>query len=256
MDYHNVYNAYFSPSGTTKKITSSVASVISDKITAIDFLCKPIDSLHFENDDLLIIGLPVFSGRVPQNCIPYIKSLQGNGTPAIIIVVYGNRDYEDALIELYDLIHAQNFCVIGAAAFVAEHSLFHQVAQGRPDNNDFSKIIQFATICSEKLESFEGYNEQLRIEGNRPYKSRKIFDMHPKTLSNCNSCGICADICPTGAIDSKNTLKTAKDKCISCTACVSACPIGARSFKGFRFNVSNRAFIKKYSDRIESEWFT
>lgn len=38
------------------------------------------------------------------------------GTPAIAVCVYGNRDYDDALIELKDAIEANGFKTVAAAA--------------------------------------------------------------------------------------------------------------------------------------------
>lgn len=257
MDFIRVFNAYFSPSGTTKKIASSISSVISDTVTAVDFLLSPpAETLSFGENDVLVIGMPVFSGRIPQVCVPYIKNLNGNGSPAIAVVVYGNRAYDDSLLELCDLLENQNFRVIGAAAFIGQHSFFNDVAAGRPDNSDFSKIIQFASVCSQKLESFEGFSGHLNIKGNHPYKPAAYPHIRPKVSSNCTKCGLCAGICPVGAIDIKNIRKTDKNKCISCTACIAVCPSGARAFKGFPFKIANKVFIKKFSARLEPEWFT
>jgi len=257
MDFNRVYNAYFSPSGSTKKITSAVASVISDTITSIDFLNGPKTELSgIDKNDVLIIGMPVFAGRIPQVCVPYIKNLKGTNTPAVALVVYVNRAYGDALLELCDLLDEQGFRVIGAGAFVAEHSLFKQVAHGRPDNEDFSQIIRFASVCSQKLEEFEGFSEQLSIKGSRPYSPPRKISIGPKTVSKCSDCGVCAKLCPVGAIDYRDPFKTDIDKCISCTACIAACPIGARSFRGFKYNTAEKVFIKKCSSRIEPEWFT
>lgn len=46
--------------------------------------------------------------------------------------------------------------------------------------------------------------------------------------SDCISCGACADVCPTGAINQGDEhYEIDKDVCIDCGACVDTCPSGA-----------------------------
>lgn len=60
------------------------------------------------------------------------------------VVVYGNRDYEDALLELHDILSENGFVVVAAGAFVARHSIFPDVAAGRPDRDDLDRMAEFA----------------------------------------------------------------------------------------------------------------
>ncbi len=256
MEIKEVFNVFFSPSGTTKKITSAVSSVISDAVSAIDLINLPLTEKNkFSDNDVLVVGVPVFAGRVPKPAAELLAKLHGSNTPAIAIVVFGNRAYDDALLELSDLLHNQGFSVIGAVAFVAEHSIFKQVACGRPDDKDFSKIVEFASICSKKLETFSNSSEKLSIPGRHPYLVPPKIPLVPKGNSTCIDCGLCATLCPTGAINSAFPRKTNKDKCISCTACIAACPTGARAFRGPVFFIAGKSFSKKCSNRLEPEWF-
>ena len=44
-----------------------------------------------------------------------------------------------------------------------------------------------------------------------------------RTNSNCNSCGICAKICPTKSIEMKEDKPNWKSSCEQCMRCVNAC---------------------------------
>ena len=103
MEINNVYSIYFSPSGTTKKIVKRISSIFhKEKVSYHSLLSHRKVNRTLSQNELLIIGLPVFSGRIPSLCKELLKELHGMNTPAIAIVTYGNRDYEDALIELKD----------------------------------------------------------------------------------------------------------------------------------------------------------
>jgi len=87
--------------------------------------------------DLAIIGVPVYAGRVPEIAAHRLKEIKGAGTPAVVVAVYGNREFEDALVEMRDIAIAQGFEVVAAGAFIAEHSFSTDelpIAAGRPDS--------------------------------------------------------------------------------------------------------------------------
>ena len=74
-----------------------------------------------------------------------IRMFKGNATPVIPVVVYGNRDYEDALKELSDALSAQGFVPVSAGAFIGEHSYSRKdmpIAAGRPDKRRFVESIR------------------------------------------------------------------------------------------------------------------
>lgn len=49
----------------------------------------------------MIFGTPVYAGRVPNKVLPMIQGLfQGNDAFAVPVVTFGNRNYDNALIEL------------------------------------------------------------------------------------------------------------------------------------------------------------
>jgi ferredoxin len=199
-----------------------------------------------------MVAVPVFVGRIPSACIELLKKLEGTNTPAIAVVVYGNREYEDALLELSDLLTEKSFIVVGAAAFVAQHSIFPKVAKGRPDANDTKQIQDFALKCLEKL---NGELTPVTVKGNKPYRTISALPIRPTGNSACTSCQSCVKICPTDAIDAANPKKADKRRCISCTACIHVCSVGARAFRGLMYKIAGFIFSKKCSARKEPDIF-
>lgn len=243
----------FSPGGTTARVAGQISAALAQNVQTVDLLNAPLDdTVLFGPDQLVLAAMPVFSGRIPGVCLELLKRLKGNGTPAVAVVVYGNRAFEDALLELSNLLESQGFVVIGAAAFVAQHSIFPQVAKGRPDAADEEKAKEFALGCLSKLKA---KYSPVSVPGNRPYREAGTPPLRPSGSTACTNCGVCAKICPAGAIDAATPRKTDKERCIACTACIYACPYHARAFHGLLYKIAGRSFAKKNSARKEPEIF-
>lgn len=143
MQSGRLITAYFSPAGSTLRVTKHIGSLIGSTDMEIDFTAKKNEnSLNIELDpnDILIIGIPVYAGRVPQPAAERILHLKGNGALAIIIATYGNRHYDDALIEMKTVLESCAFNVIACMSVVTRHSLVQSIAVGRPDTYDITKI--------------------------------------------------------------------------------------------------------------------
>ncbi|MEG1931399.1 MAG: 4Fe-4S binding protein, partial [Anaerovorax sp.] len=217
---------------------------------------KLSQNIEFMEKDVALVGMPVFAGRIPQVCLESLQRLQGKKTAAIVYVVYGNREYEDALLELKEVMEEQGFMVIGAAAFIAHHSMFRKVAVNRPDQSDLQRIKNFAGDCVDKLKlENTGQWEALRIPGNHPYRDYSEIPVQPWGDDRCDDCGICVELCPVHAIDPKNPRETDKAKCISCTACMAACPQKARDFHSPIYGAVCEKFEKLCAIRKEPETF-
>jgi ferredoxin len=169
--------------------------------------------------------LPVFAGRVPQIALERLAVLNGNGRKAVAVVVYGNREFDDALLETRDALEANGFRVIAAAAFIAEHSMARSIAAGRPDAEDKALCRQFAADVMAKPEDAPS----VQVPGNTPYKALKPSAFHPAANENCVKCGVCARQCPVGAIPMENPSETRNDLCINCMRCVEVCPESSRA---------------------------
>lgn len=254
-----VSEVFFSPGSTTKKVVKEISSKFDGEKDCYDLLKEhnKIILQEFQEDELLIIGLPVFSGRIPQIVKVDLENLKGNNTLAIPVVVYGNRDYDDALLELKEILDKNGFKTITAGAFVAQHSIFPETAKNRPDSKDLEKINEFTTKTIEKIEDYTNNKEnfkEITVPGNKPYREIQGVPLKPTSNKNCTECGTCATLCPTKAIDIENPKSTDGSKCITCTACIYACPEDAREFNKLMFVPASKLFAKKCSERKEPEF--
>ena len=215
---------YFSPTGGTKKAGEIFCKAIAENVCCIE-LSKTISCLC--NTETAVIAAPVFAGRIPEFAAEKIKTLNGKGKKAITIAVYGNRAYDDALLELNNVAAEAGFCVAASAAMIAQHSMVNEVAAGRPDEKDAAEIAGFAEKVLEKLAA--GNCTQPEVPGNFPYREGMNVTATPICTNLCSRCGVCAQICPTKAITSTGgEIATDLGKCMLCLACVANCPAKAR----------------------------
>lgn len=253
---------YYSPTGTSKKVLNGIAKGLGVKgVTHIDLTpAKAAAQSHsIPAGELAVIATPVYGGRVPIVAAQRFKMVKGNGTPAVLIAVYGNRAIEDALIELKDITTEQGFKTVAAASFIGEHSFSNQatpIAPGRPDEEDIEKAKKFGKQVKAKLEGMAKIVE-IKVPGNKPYKERNPSGPRfPETTAEtCTLCGACAEVCPTGAITVGNKVETAQEKCTACSACVKVCPTGARVWTNEGIKKAATWLNKEYSKRREPEFF-
>lgn len=246
----------FSPTGGTEKAAKILCSELSSDIQTFDLSDRSVDPAGFsaDCDGVAVLALPSYGGRVPELAAKRLKKIKGKGIPCVLLCVYGNRAYEDTLTEMEDLAKECGFNVIAAVIAIAEHSIMHQYAAGRPDVADEKNLKEIGAKIAEKLSKpLDG--KEFTIPGNRPYKKAGGVGLVPKAGAACVNCGLCAAQCPAGAID-KDNLKTAdKDKCISCMRCVVKCPQDARKVNSTMVAAASLAIKKACSVRKECEYY-
>ena len=233
----SVYSIIFSPTGGTKKVADLFANAFAEEYKEIDLTdaSKDFSEYAFGNEDICIVSVPSFGGRVPAKAAEQMGNLSGNKAKTILIAVYGNREYEDTLVEMQDVMQAAGFVPVAAVAALAEHSNVRTFAAGRPDKNDAKVLAEFAQKVRAKLEescaadiSGNEQSGEFIIPGDRPYKQVGVFPSKPKLTEACVKCGICVKACPVQAIPEDLSTSMDEEKCISCMRCEAVCPAKAR----------------------------
>lgn len=158
----SVVGLHFSPRGGTATITERIAKDIAshlnnNSVEAIKFECFDLvdcainqDKMKFDDETIVIVGMPAYVGKIPLPAIKILKCLQGGGAMTVTLVSYGNNNYGDSLYELYNYVENQGFIVIGAGAFVTRHGRKND-ALIRPDNEDAEVISNFCKSTANKL---------------------------------------------------------------------------------------------------------
>ena len=249
--------AFFSATQTTKTIVTEMVRHLDASPNIYNLTNHPLtQDIDIPTDELLVVGMPVYGGRIPQVAVDSLHHFKGNHTPAVLVAVYGNREYEDAFVEMQDILEANGFFILAAGAFIAQHSIFPRTAQGRPDEADFSKIHEFAQRCQQLCQqgiSLE--NKSVALPGNRPYKTPGNIPLKMSTGSECTECGACIKVCPVQAIPFDNPHVTDYEKCIHCGRCSYVCTTHARHYGGLLFKVAGTIFGWKNRKRKEPEFF-
>lgn len=250
-----IYEIYFSPTGGTKKVADILAENLQGEIVPVDLTdhSMSFQNVVLEQEDVALVAVPSYGGRVPAVAVERLLKIAGNGSRAVLVCVYGNREYEDTLLELQDTVAEAGFHTIAAVSAIAEHSIARRFAKGRPDRQDQEQLLEFTKKIREKIAG-QGM-EKPEIPGNHPYKKPGNFGMVPKPNKACVNCGICARQCPVQVIDMANPQKVDSEGCISCMRCVSVCPHSARKLNPAMLAAVNLALKKVCSVRKECELF-
>lgn len=256
---------YFSPTRTTKKIVSAIAEGLQiDSVQHLDLTLAGADSRVNEEvrDGLAVIAVPVYGGRVPVLAKERLCLVHAKGVPAAVAVVYGNRAYDDALLELRDLSVELGFVPFAAGAFIAEHSYATEaipIATGRPDAADLERAREFGRMIRKRLHEIDQWDNAraIAVPGNLPYKERwSQPHTTPVTLADlCTRCEACVGLCPTRAITVEEVVVSDPDKCIICCACVKFCPEGARVLTDEHVRKRAEAVSRQCQERKEPEFY-
>ncbi|MFI3236649.1 MAG: hypothetical protein R3Y47_01320 [Lachnospiraceae bacterium] len=245
-----VAEVYFSATDNTKVSVHEMAAAIAGGTTEVIDVTSGSSALvtrAFGEEDVVVVGMPVYGGRCPKLAMERLAGITGKGTTCIVVVTYGNRDYDDALLELCDVMKERGFIVKGAAALIGKHT-FGEIQVTRPDADDLEACRSFA------LQAMENDNKNVSVKGNRPYKDGgNGGSFRPSTTDACVKCGLCVKKCSAHAIDTD--CKSISDACISCFRCIKVCPMHAKQMMSEAYDEFAAGFTARLSKRLENEFF-
>jgi ferredoxin len=259
MNIGKAHAIYFSPTGTTQKSVTAFARGMDIPMEEVDLtLPKSRQSINrlFGKNEIVAVGLPVYGGRLPIDLEDFFSGLRGDETPAVAIVLYGNREFDDALIELRMRLEERSFVVKAGAAFIGEHTFSVKIAPGRPDVEDLAIAAEFGRKVAESI--IKGSSGKLSLKGNYPFvkkgydpKVHLEYPPHPRftTTDDCIQCGLCTEDCPWGAIDFNDCRIRNYSKCMICYRCFKNCPVNAIQMTNEKF----REYLPSFETRLNAQ---
>jgi len=247
-----LYELVFSPTGGTQKVVNLLKEGFPGDWERIDLLKAGV-SLECGPEDVCLVAVPSYGGRVPAPAVERLAALRGNGARAVLVCVYGNRAWEDTLLELKDTLSLAGFGAVAAVAAVAEHSIMRQYGTGRPDAEDAEELRRFGGEIRQHLESAD--LPLVAVPGNRPYRKYDGLPMHPVSGKNCLTCNACVRECPVGAIPMDHPEAVDAKRCIACMRCVMVCPQQTRRVNSILLAAASAKMHKVLSGRKENQLF-
>lgn len=261
MKIIKVYCAYFSPGGTTKKVVTGIAESFNDypveNINLTDYDTRA-QRFEFHENDLLIIGVPAYAGRVPAPVVEALSRFHAVNTPVVLVATYGNRAIDDTLMELKKTTFERGFIPVAAASFSCQHTFLSECGLGRPDADDMAVTKELGDKLRERLRLAVTYDmKELDVPGTYPYTKPPMgeFPFRVETNEYCIYCMLCAHSCPVQAISFSNPYDIDHSKCLRCASCVRVCPAQAKSFTKESF-AALQDMVRGFAGERKEPWYT
>lgn len=223
---------YFSATGNSRHAAKRIADATGDRIISItECLKKGIFDFTADNGETIGFALPVYNFGLPVTVVDFISSLNLSGGGYVFtLVTYGgfsggaskmlkallkekgikpDAQYSvrmpDTWTPVYDLSDKEKVNETNRKADIKIGGIIRKINKKAKGNFD-SRRIPFG-------DKFYGGYEEMR-------KTSTLC-----VSNNCIGCGLCAEQCPTEAIEIQNEKPVwVKDKCAMCLGCLHRCP--------------------------------
>ncbi|MBQ1689703.1 MAG: hypothetical protein II018_00360, partial [Firmicutes bacterium] len=163
MKIDRIVNIYFSPTGATAGVGRMFCARLGEK------LCVPVEdvditlpsgrrgSCRFGAEDLPVLAVPTYAGRVPNKLEPFLREMfRADGAPCCVLVTFGNRAFESSLAEL-----ANN--MLDAQVRAAEAGQISRESGGAIDGIavSLSQLAEDSTQAAEKVGKLDERAQQV-----------------------------------------------------------------------------------------------
>lgn len=192
----------FSGSGYSRQIADCLSQRLKTAVTDID---KNTDACA----DTAVVVFPVYCQNIPEPVKVFLKKIQADNIA--LVACYGGIHYGNVIFDASKLTAAHIIC---AACVPTGHSLL-----GEEKTFALSDADMLARrILSPETVDIRKERKSFFADIFPAWRSRAGIRVH-KTGS-CNGCGVCASVCPMGAVKNGEMNRY----CIRCMRCVTQCP--------------------------------
>lgn len=170
-----VIGLHYSPVGgaaiMTERLARSIMALLDDcstediTVECHDLLREQADGIKVDEETVVVIGMPVYVGKIPLPAAEALRKIAGNGAMTIASVSYGGRSYGNALFELKSLAEDCGFRPIGAGAFLISYMVRRGRAHISGPALDAEAMSEFSKAAAAKIKRLTGCEiEELKIK--------------------------------------------------------------------------------------------
>jgi len=240
---------YFSGTGNSYRILNECKEIFIQNGYEADFSSITEEPGINEKADLIGFCFPVYAFAIPRICRNYLLNLPKFTNPikTFILITAGDEDESGFSIpESTKILSNKNLNVIYSEVIHMPSNW--TVSMNPPPKEEALKIIesgvkqvsQVTKDIMDNIKNFHQFNYPANYTKFGFYKDYYLFKWlgvsnlwrNFRTDETCNSCEICAKICPTNSIEMMDDKPSWSKTCEQCMRCVNFCPKQAIFQKG------------------------